>query len=109
MSHNKHMPLQEALTLLRVCGIPLFYYLSSVTHSSTLLPAATEFDGNGCCTFKVSSSNHFFRSGTGLYELYLEIKIGGSRICNPQSSANINGTNYCSYSHTDNVKRLCPS
>ncbi|MGH2639066.1 MAG: hypothetical protein ACRDF4_07280, partial [Rhabdochlamydiaceae bacterium] len=41
---DKHMPLQEALTLLRVCGIPRFNYLSRTTHSSVLSPAAQQFD-----------------------------------------------------------------
>lgn len=41
---SKHMPLQEALLLLRMCGAPRFNYLARTTHSSVLLPAAAEFD-----------------------------------------------------------------
>jgi hypothetical protein len=41
---SKHMPDQEALLLLRMCGVPRFNYLARTTHSSVLLPAATEFD-----------------------------------------------------------------
>ena len=41
---SNKMPDQEALLLIRMCGVPRFNYLSRTTHPSILLPAAIEFD-----------------------------------------------------------------
>src|SRR5438270_12739890 len=38
------MPIQEALTLLRVCALPRLNYLCRTTPASILLPAAQVFD-----------------------------------------------------------------